>query len=361
MFAKITRNAISPVIGYLSIKWPTYSKLVLAHDRVWTNYWDYIELKNIFQKFGLKVYGNIVETGVVKQSVFYLSRWTFFKKLETSSNNRLATAYYHGLPGTGIKEFDILYTKLSRAHHKISRIQVTHSEMRNIILESGISDEKVHQIPIGINMDNFCFNSKEKKHAIRKKLGLPQSAFIVGSFHKDGIGWGDGKEPKLIKGPDILVNTVGMLKQKIPELYVMLTGPARGYVKDGLSRLNIPFKHFYIKNSKDICRYYHALDIYIIPSRQEGGPKAVLEAMASGVPLVSTKVGQAMDLIDHGNNGWIVDVNDVERLAHHTKFVYDNRSNLTNVIINAINTAEENSYLSQIPLWKKFMIGFIDN
>ena len=45
-----------------------------------------------------------------------------------------------------------------------------------------------------------------------------------------GVGWGDGLEPKLIKGPDVLLQTVALLRQRIPELFVLLSGPARGYV-----------------------------------------------------------------------------------------------------------------------------------
>jgi len=42
-----------------------------------------------------------------------------------------------------------------------------------------------------------------------------------------------------------------------------------------------------------------ALDLYIVASREEGEPKAILESMASGVPLVTTEVGQAMDFVEH--------------------------------------------------------------
>lgn len=50
-------------------------------------------------------------------------------------------------------------------------------------------------------------------------------------------------------------------------------------------------------------------------SREEGGPQAVLEALASGVPLVSTRVGLAPDVITDGVNGLLAQVEDVETLA----------------------------------------------
>ena len=62
-----------------------------------------------------------------------------------------------------------------------------------------------------------------------------------------------------------------------------------------------------------VAKAYRALDVCLVTSRDEGGPKAVLEAMATGVPLVTTRVGQAADLVRHARNGYIVDVEDAER------------------------------------------------
>jgi glycosyltransferase involved in cell wall biosynthesis len=61
--------------------------------------------------------------------------------------------------------------------------------------------------------------------------------------------------------------------------------------------------------------YYQCLDLYLVTSREEGGPKSVLEALATGVPLVSTRVGLAADVIQHGYNGLLAEPEDVETLA----------------------------------------------
>jgi len=100
--------------------------------------------------------------------------------------------------------------------------------------------------------------------------------------------------------------------------------------------------------------------LYIVASRQEGGPKAVLESMASGVPLVTTRVGQATELVKHGENGWLVDVEDAEGLAHWAEHVIAHRGSLDRVVRAARHTAEANSYEAQVPLWHNFMTGFVD-
>jgi glycosyltransferase involved in cell wall biosynthesis len=104
--------------------------------------------------------------------------------------------------------------------------------------------------------------------------------------------------------------------------------------------------------------FYHALDLYLVTSRQEGGPKALLESMASGVPVVTTRVGQAMDLVRHGENAWMVDVDDVEGLTH---VAYETIAGLprTDMLKRGREMAEANSYESQLPLWQRFMTDFV--
>ena len=95
----------------------------------------------------------------------------------------------------------------------------------------------------------------------------------------------------------------------------MLTGPARGYIKNGLEAARIPYTHRYLETPQELANLYSALDFYLITSREEGGPKGLMESMASGVPVVSTAVGMAPDLIENRVNGFMVDAEDVEGLA----------------------------------------------
>jgi len=77
------------------------------------------------------------------------------------------------------------------------------------------------------------------------------------------------------------------------------------------------------RSRQELAAAYHALDLYLVTSRQEGGPKAVLESMAAGVPLVSTRVGQAQDLVEDGANGMLVDVDDVDALTERSALLHD--------------------------------------
>jgi glycosyltransferase involved in cell wall biosynthesis len=268
--------------------------------------------------------------------------------------------YYHGYPREGDAAFDDTYEQFRRHHAQIARVQVTHPKMRSLLLETGIAPEKVHTILLGVDSAAFLPPSPEQWRTARARLGIPPGAVVIGSFQKDGHGWGDGFEPKMIKGPDVFLDAVTLLKASVPELFVLLSGPARGFVRRGLDTAGIPHAHTMVNSHREVPALFHALDAYIVASRQEGGPKAILESMASGVPIVSTRVGQAPQLIRHGENGWLADVGDAEALARFTGQALDDRDGLLSYRLAARRTAEENDYAAQIPQWSKFFDGLLD-
>jgi glycosyltransferase involved in cell wall biosynthesis len=197
-------------------------------------------------------------------------------------------------------------------------------------------------------------------NAARRAFDLPDSAFVVGSFQKDGVGWDEGLEPKLIKGPDVLVDVAARVHAKVSDLVVLLTGPSRGYVKAGLERAGVPYRHVLLPDVDAVARAYEAIDVCLVASRDEGGPRAVLESMATGVPLVTTRVGQAADLVQHDVNGWMVEVEDVEALTDAVVHVaHAPVEELEHVRAAGRATAEINSYPALRPRWRALLDGFV--
>ncbi len=363
MMRTTLKTILKTGVRTLSAGWKPYSRLILAGDNAgWVLDWEMRELRRISKQLGIRTVSNIWNNSATPQAIFYAAQ--FFLKNDTwlKNQHRTGFSYFHGLPGTGDKDFDAIYAGLCRNHNHLNRIQVSHSQMRDAVLQTGIDPAKVHLIPIGINLSFFHFRNMALRNEQRSSLGISQKAFVIGSFQKDGNGWGEGLEPKLIKGPDIFLRTLAEVKSSIPDLYVLLTGPARGYIKAGLEKLKIPYKHLFLKDYPEVGRLFPALDLYLVTARQEGGPKAILESMASGIPLVTTRVGQAMDLVTHGKNGWMVDIEDVNGLAQWTNYVYQNQGpGLEKILEQGLVTAQANSYSNQVPLWNKFMSGFVDS
>ncbi len=340
--------------------WPPHSRLILVSDTAsWVIDEEMRALANVATTLGIKVANPRWERGSRKQSVFYGSQFYLFDDFWLKSSHRIGVAYFHGKPGTGHQEFDDLFAKVKKHHERLARVQVSHSEMRDVLLTTGIAPEKLHLIPIGINLSLFQQQTADLKRQARAHFKIPQSATVIGSFQKDGVGWAEGHEPKLIKGPDVFIQAMKALKGHIPELQIVLSGPARGYVKAGLEKLGIPYHHFNLPNYADIGQLFQTLDLYMITSRQEGGPKAVLESMASGIPLVTTRVGQAMDMVRHGVNGWMTEVDDVEALAHWAQFALEYAGDRNSATAAGLVTARDNDYNRQGPLWKSFLTGFM--
>ena len=339
--------------------WPEHTRLFALGDRGgWSVDRDARLLEASARRLGVQVAPAGWARFAVRQSVFLSSHFEALTPRWLDSSHRLATAYLHGRPGTpGAPEFDRAFETIRRMPSRLARVQVTHKEMRDLVLSAGVEADRVFLIPIGIDLEHFPLTTPERRERARRALGLPASAFVVGSFQKDGVGWGEGLEPKLVKGPDVFVAALERLREIVPEVHVLLTGPARGYVRRELERLGIPFRHAPAAGRADLARAYQALDVYLVSSRQEGGPKAVLESMASGIPLVSTRVGQAQDLVADGQNGWLVEVGDAEALATRAALVRDGVE--PGVLHAARATAEQHALERLDADWAGLLEGFV--
>jgi glycosyltransferase involved in cell wall biosynthesis len=342
--------------------WPPHSRLFLEEEAVqWVLSYEARQLARTAGALGVRLGPPSWARGVANQSIFHLSQFTLLLHDFERAGNNVGLAYFHGRPGTpGMPEFDACFATMRARHAEIDRVQVTNREMEALVLSTGIAAGNVHRIPIGIDVEAFGPGDEDVRAGARASLGLPASAFVVGSFQKDGVGWGEGLEPKLIKGPDVLLAVAERVARHVPELHVLLTGPARGYVRSGLERLGIPHRYVLLPEVDAVAAAYHAIDVCLVTSRDEGGPRAVLEAMATRVPLVTTRVGQAADLVRHGENGWMVEPEDVDGLVAATVHVAAAGGGELDAILDAGRAvAEDNSYASLRPRWRALLDGFV--
>lgn len=336
-----------------SIFWKAYSHIYIVSDGAdWALDQEAKALEKILKALQLRTQRVKRILFGPPQVVHYTSQFALSQNIY-GKGSRISIDYFHGKPELG-ESYRQCFESLKAHHEEIARIRVSTSEMESLIKTSGIDPLKVFRIPIGIDTDLFTTQTIEKRLKAREKFDLPPHATVIGSFQKDGVGWAEGLEPKLIKGPDIFLQVVEKLKETTPNLYVLLSGPARGFVKNGLEKLKIPYRHYYLKDYAQITELYDALDLYLITSREEGGPKACLEAMVKGVPLVTTTVGQCRDLVKNGENAMMAQIDDVEGLRALASQVLKDKSLQSSLIQAGHKTAQENSYKAQLPLWKEY-------
>ncbi len=167
-------------------------------------------------------------------------------------------------------------------------------------------------IPFHVDQELFRKIDKTKKE-ICKELGIDyekiKGKFLIGSFQRDSLGK-NLSLPKIEKNPDLLIKILEKLPKEI--FLLVLSSPRRHYLINKCKELNIPYffygKERYIeagvddlvKNNIDIEKIpllYNLVDLYIVSSKVEGGPKSILEASLIKTLIVSTDVGLASDIL----------------------------------------------------------------
>jgi glycosyltransferase involved in cell wall biosynthesis len=129
----------------------------------------------------------------------------------------------------------------------------------------------------------------------RKRIGITPEEFVIGSFQRDTEG-SDLTSPKLEKGPDILCDLI----ERMPttrEITILLGGWRREYVLNRLKGLGARILYRKMAPQDVIKDMYASCDTYLCTSRYEGGPLCILETAIMRVPIMSTNVGIAADVL----------------------------------------------------------------
>jgi len=157
-----------------------------------------------------------------------------------------------------------------------------------------LTDKSIISIPFWV--DSKIFKELENKNILREKYGFSRKDYLIGSFQRDSEGK-DVSLPKLIKGPDIFFKIVKKEFYRNQNLKVVLTGKRRDYLITKLEEAKIPYKYFEMIEMKGINELYNILDLYLVTSRVEGGPQAIMECALTKTPIISTNVGIAQEIL----------------------------------------------------------------
>jgi len=185
------------------------------------------------------------------------------------------------------------------------------------------TDKKITSIPFWVNQD-LWFSIVNKKR-LKEELKIDSDKYLIGSFQRDTEGH-DLKSPKLIKGPDIFFDIVKEKFSKNQNIEVILAGKRRQYLINRLTNDNIPFKYFEMVDLKKLNKLYNVLDLYIVSSRIEGGPQAIVECGLTKTPIISTDVGIASEILHKKS---IFNVDNYNNAEPNVEHAYKNSELLT--------------------------------
>ena len=216
---------------------------------------------------------------------------------------------------------DIAFDHQGRTWGRVNRFLVSRFD-RYIATTQAIADEfraqrldgrRVRLIPNGVDTEVHAPLEPEARQRLRSKLGLPDGPLVIyagiinARKNVDGI--------LRIWHEAIGLGAAGhlLLAGPVPDAPHAL--PFAENLRRWIAERRLESRVSFLGHRDPVAPYLQASDVFLFPSRQEGMPNSVLEAMACGLPcLVSSDVG-VESVVSHGHNGWAIDVSNETEFA----------------------------------------------
>lgn len=167
-----------------------------------------------------------------------------------------------------------------------------------------LDDSRFKVIYNGVNIKNYTL--EESKESIRKDLGIPNNAFVVGHV---------GRLNKA-KNHDTILKTFQQIQQENPNSFLVLCGRSTEKLIPQVEEFGIREKTLILGYRKDIPRVLKSLDCFFFPSITEGQPNALIEAMMANIPLVASNIDSIQECIPDDLAHMLIDPFDIEGLKN---------------------------------------------
>lgn len=173
------------------------------------------------------------------------------------------------------------------------------SGIRQEVVESGLASKCV-EIPNAVDTGKFHPVNKSEQRKIQEELGLSQHspiAIFVGRLvHRKGV--------------DLLVRAWPDVLNEFPDAALLIIGSGEfqadsieAELRDYVQKDQLSHSIIFTGNVRNVDQFLQASDLFVFPSSGEGLPNALLEAMATGIPISASRVKGVTDLIQHDRNG----------------------------------------------------------
>lgn len=175
---------------------------------------------------------------------------------------------------------------------------------QQLIRDNGFPADRITSVPTGIDTDRY--RPVLDKAAIRYQLGLPEAALLVGIV-ATLRSW---------KGHDFLLDAFARLPAGTATLVIVGDGPRRSAIEQRIAELGIASSVVLAGNQKDVSPWLQALDMFVLPSyANEGVPQALLQAMMTGLPCITTHVGSIGEAAISDRTALVVPARNAQAIA----------------------------------------------
>ena len=213
----------------------------------------------------------------------------------------LYTAHgFHFYKGGPIKYW-LLFYPIEKLCARLTDVLITINKEDYAFAQKKLKAKCVKYVS-GVGVDLQKFSQSIDKAEKRKALGIPEDAVFVLS-----VG-------ELIdrKNHETAIRAIADM-----QAYYVIAGDGilRRQLQSRIDSLSVSDRIQLIGYRNDVADLYQAADIFVFPSLQEGLPVAVMEAMASGLPCVASKIRGNTDLLENGKGGFLCDPQDASEFA----------------------------------------------
>jgi glycosyltransferase involved in cell wall biosynthesis len=201
-----------------------------------------------------------------------------------------------------------LFLLMERLGARLStRIITISPRLREEIAQFGVTERRrIMVIPLGFELEAFASQPRATGD-FRRSLGLPKDAKLVGAIGRLAP----------IKNIPLLLEAAAIARKQEPSIHVVLVGDGelRQELEARAEALGLADAVVFAGWRRELASVYADLDAVVISSHNEGTPASLIEAMATGCPVLATRVGGVPDLITDGKTGRLVPPGDSEGLA----------------------------------------------
>jgi len=251
--------------------------------------------------FGIRKYLKANHISLIHSQGYKSNFYSFLSSLNTATKK--ITTCHNWLGKSAKMKFYKYLDKLLL--NRFDKIVAVSDALKKEILESKIPSEKILVIDNGIDIDRF--QPASGINGMRKSLGIEDDEKTVGT-----VG-------RLIdeKGHEYLLKAAQEVLRNYPKAKFIIVGD--GHLRSNLEsiakELRLERNVIFTGIRREIPAIIHAMDIFVMPSLNEGLPFAILEAMAARRPVIASNVGAIPKLIQDGHTGLLIEPADAAQLS----------------------------------------------
>jgi len=193
------------------------------------------------------------------------------------------------------------------AGHTTALIAVSPQVRDDLVALRVAPPERFVVIRLGIELGERVAGAGDGRVESRRYLGIPPDRFAVGWI---------GRMTAVKRTDDVLVAFKRLREDGVEAVLCMVgDGPDRPQLEQRAHELGIVRDTLFLGYQEDVAQFYAAFDALVLPSSIEGTPVSAIEALAAGRPVVATRVGGVPDVVEEGEDGFLVEPGATEELA----------------------------------------------